>query len=69
MSQIYNKNFKIEENQKLNYFFLLKTLVKTSKVITNSLKTLDYATAIPSDTFPCTNNFIVDLKLTRLGNK
>ena len=33
-------------------FFCGKTRVEPSKVITNSLKTLDFVTPIPFDTFP-----------------
>ena len=51
MSYVYKKNVKYDKNQKFIYFFLLKTRVEASKVITNSLKTLDFVTPIPFDTF------------------
>ena len=33
-------------------FFVKKTRVESSKVITNSLKTLDFVASIPFETFP-----------------
>ena len=49
---VYKKNVKYHKNQKLMYFFLRKTRVEASKVITNSLKTLDFVTPIFFDIFP-----------------
>ena len=46
-------------------FFCEKPVWKPVKVITNSLKTLDFATPIPFDK----TNVIVNLYLTRSGNK
>ena len=61
------KHLKYDKNQKFNYFFLRKTLVEASKVITNSLKTLDFVTAFLFDTFfPW--NVLGDLSLMKLGN-
>ena len=40
--------------------------VEVSKVITNSLKTLDFVTPNPFDTFP--SNVLFDLSLMKLGN-
>ena len=51
MSYVYKKNVKFDKNQKFIYFFLWKTRVKASKVITNSPKTLVFVTPIPFDTF------------------
>ena len=39
MSYVYKKNVKYDKNQKLIYFFLSKTRVDASNVITNHLKT------------------------------
>ena len=50
-SYVHKKNVKYKKNQILIYF-LWKTRVEASKVITNSLKTIDFATPIPFDTFP-----------------
>ena len=44
MSYVNKKNVKYDKNQKLFYFFLWKTVVEASKVITNSKKTLDFVT-------------------------
>ena len=52
MSYVYKKNLKYDKNQKFIYFFLWKTRVEASKVITNSFKTLEFVTPIPFDTFP-----------------
>ena len=52
MSSVYKKNAKYDKNQKFIYFFLWKTRVEASEVITNSLKTLGFVTPIPFDTFP-----------------
>ena len=52
MSYVYKKNVKYDKNQKLINFFLWKTRVEASKVITNSIKTLDFVTPIPFDNFP-----------------
>ena len=47
-------------------FFLWKTRVEDSKVITNSLKTLGFVTPIPFDTLLW--NLLCDLSLMKLGN-
>ena len=52
MSYVYKKNVKYDKNQKFIYFFLWKTPVEASKIITNSPKTLDFVTPILIDTFP-----------------
>ena len=57
MSYIY----KYDKSQKVISFFLWKTRVEASKVITNSLKTLDFVTPIPFDTFLDKNNVIFNL--------
>ena len=44
---VYKKNVIYDKNQILIYFFLWKTRVEASKVITNSLKTLNFLTTIP----------------------
>ena len=54
------------QKSKINLLFLWKTRVEASKVITNSLKTLDFVTPIPFDTFPWI--VLCDLSLTKLGN-
>ena len=38
MSYVYKKNVQYDKNQKLIYFFLRKTCVEASHIITNSLK-------------------------------
>ena len=45
------KNIKYDKKQKIIHFFLRETPVEASKVITNSLKTLDFVTPIFFDTF------------------
>ena len=60
------KNVKYDKNQKLIYFFLWKTRVEASKVITNSLKTLNFVTTITFDTFPW--NVLCDFSSKKLGN-
>ena len=65
MSYVYKKNVKYDKNQKFIYFFFQKTRVEASKFITNSLKTLDFVTPIPFDTFPW--NVLRDLWLMKLG--
>ena len=54
---------KIKKNKLL---FLWETRVEASKVITNSLKTLDFVTPIPVHAFPW--NVLRDLSLMKLGN-
>ena len=54
---IQNKSFVYKKTSnvtkiKINWPFLWKTRVEASKVITNSIKTLDFVTSIPFDTFP-----------------
>ena len=66
MSYVYKKNVKYVKNQINIYFFLWKTCVEATKVITNSLKTLDFMTPIHFDTFPW--NVLCDLSLMKLGN-
>ena len=66
MSYVYKKNVKYDKNQKLIYFFLWKTRVEASKVITKSLNTFDFVTPIPFDTFPW--NVFCQLSLMKLGN-
>ena len=61
MSYVYKKNVKYDKNQKLNYFFCEKPFFEASKFITNALKTLDFVTPIPIDTFPDKNNVIFNL--------
>ena len=61
MSYVYKKNFKYDKNQKLISFFLWKTRVGASKFITNSVKTIDFLTPIPFDTFPWQKNVIFNL--------
>ena len=56
----------IKKNQKLIYFFLWKTSVEASKVITNSHKTLHLVTPILLGTFPW--NVLFDFSLMKLGN-
>ena len=51
------KNVKYNKNQKLIYFFLWKTRVEASKLITNSFKTLDFVTPIFFDSFFGQNYF------------
>ena len=51
MSYVYKKNVKYDKNQKLIYF-VWKTRVEVSKIITNHLKTLGFMTPIPFDAFP-----------------
>ena len=46
------KKVKYDKNQKLVSFFLWKTRVEASKFVINSLKTLEFVTPIPFDTFP-----------------
>ena len=41
------QNVKYDKKQKFIYFFLWKTGVEANKLITNSLKTLDFVTLIP----------------------
>ena len=60
-SYVYKKNVKYDKNQILIYFFLWKTRVEASKVITNSLKTLVFVTPIPFDTLPWKNYVIFTL--------
>ena len=48
-SYVYKKNVKYDKNQKKN--FLWETRVEASKVITNSVKTLDFVTPMLFDTF------------------
>ena len=50
---------------KNSFTFLWKTRVEARKVTTNSLKTLDFVTPIPFDTFPW--NVLCDLSLMKLG--
>ena len=45
------KHVKNDKNQKLIYFFLWKTRVEASKVITNSLTTLNFVKPISFDNF------------------
>ena len=45
ISCIYKKNVKYDKNQ-INLLFFVKTRVKASKVITNSLKKIDFGTSI-----------------------
>ena len=66
MSYVYKKNVKYDKNQKFIYFFLWKTRVEASKVITDSLKLLDFVTLIPFDTL--TWNALYGLSLMKLGN-
>ena len=46
--------------------FLWKNRVEASKFITNSLKTLNFVSPSPFDTFPW--NVLCDLSLMKLGN-
>ena len=66
MFYVYKKNVKSDKIQKIIYFFLWKNRLEASKVITNSLKTLDFVTPIPLDIFPW--NVICDLSLMKPGN-
>ena len=66
MSYVHEKNVKYDKHQKFIYFFLWKTRVEASQVITNSLKTLVIVTPITFDTFPW--NVLCDLSLMKLGN-
>ena len=50
-SYVYKTNVKYGKNQKKINFFLWKTRVEAGKVKKNSLKTLDFVTPIPFDTF------------------
>ena len=66
MSYVYKKNVKYDKSQKFIYFFLWKTHVEASKVITNSQKTLVFVTPIPFETFPW--KVLRDLSSMKLGN-
>ena len=44
------KERQIWQKSKIHLYFLWKTRVEASKVITNSLKTLDFVTPVPFDT-------------------
>ena len=69
LSRICLKSTKRTSNMtklKIHLLSVWKTRVEASKVITNSLKKLDFVTPIPFDTFPW--NVLCNLPLIKLGN-
>ena len=68
ISCIYKKNVKYDKNQINLIFFLWKSGVEASKVITKSLKK-DFGTPIPFIPLTPIMSYLTCNQLTRLGNK